>query len=281
MDSTFVNIWGLQVSYNVVFTVIASLTVGIILFTIKSVYEWNRKRIRLSRYRQYFEILIFRLQGTISRVSNNIRALNNQWRTYELKDSVLELSNELKLEQLKKIDTYDLFEIYLVKKYKNMIVNDFYIVLRNLEYIASSADNITQLYKYVIDKFTDYQNTYYSHLEQLRNYYDIIVKECTDRKDDKFLNDFHTHYTKLNKIDPKNIKDIQNNIIEPLKPICKTYAQQNDDRSLEMLYILQKIDQDINNLIHISNLGIEQIYRDILTIIKRYKEVKKKLKIEL
>ena len=280
MDSSTVNIWGLNVDHNIVFSVaaslIASLFVGVTLLLIQSFTKWNSKRIKLNKYREYFEILIRNLETSILAVSNNLRKLNKEWKKYKLTDNILEWSVELKLKQLKNINVYDLLEIYLIKKFTNIGAEGFYLLLRNLEKVEVLSDNVAEDYKYTVKNFSDFESQYNEHFLKLRNFYDVIINNSTNLSQDKFLLEVHTYYTKLRTVDRKELLNVKSEIILPLISICEKYKI-NDERSLNMLYILQEILMDIKNRINTADFGMEQMYKHDLGLIKNYKEIKKVL----
>ena len=276
MDSSTVNILGLNVDHNVIFSVIASLIVGISLFLTQSFARWNSRRTRLNKYREYFETLIRNLERSILVVTNNLRRLNDEWKQYKITDNILELSVELKLKQLKNINVYDLFEIYLIKKFKNIGAEKFYLLLRNIEKVEVSSENVGEDYKYTVKNFSEFESQYNEHLVKLRDFYDVITINSTNISQDKFLLELHTYYTKLRTVDRKELLNVKSEIILPLISICEKYKI-NDERSLNMLYILQEILMDIRNRIHIADFGMEQMYKHVLSLIKNYKEIKKSL----
>ena len=150
------------------------------------------------------------------------------------------------------------------------------MLLRNIEKVEVSSENVGEDYKYTVKNFSEFESQYNEHLVKLRDFYDVITINSTNISQDKFLLELHTYYTKLRTVDRKELLNVKSEIILPLISICEKYKI-NDERSLNMLYILQEILMDIRNRIHIADFGMEQMYKHVLSLIKNYKEIKKSL----
>ncbi|MBX7152189.1 hypothetical protein K1X84_11140 [bacterium] len=242
MDQHYVNLFGLQVSDDAFFSTITAIAILVAGYAANWLYEKYVQSKRLNDVEKYYFTLIALLLPIIQRQIDELHRIVG----YLVNDTDDEpkrtIINFYPLEEILKLNSEDLFKIFVNRKKSDKKTNLYAAFLRDISTANNVINSIEHVHHDLLEALNESSKKYTDAFNQIMIFHDNFLLDHkstgTSLESDKFLLEFDRLYDKI-KVNKEQIIDFQNqksfkfnheSFILPLKKVVNDHSYDNRSR---------------------------------------------------
>jgi uncharacterized protein Veg len=260
------------VSKDAIASIITSIIVFSLGFASTLLYDHHKEEKRLKELREYFFNLCEFINTPIQNQINGLETLANSIASDETKSYTYSDIVDLDVSGIEDIPKKELFKILFKKKKDEVTERSKYYndILTAISFIAHIKENTRYNFDVFFNEFKNYEKQWNALIQKILDQKDIWTRSSINNQrgpdQDSFLRKFDEavyHWAQ----EPERLRSqiVYNNLIAPLKEICKSYSLQ-DERAFSLLKNLFESEFIYKNIQNLRNIHANSFHQNVVDL---------------